>query len=125
MAEEVKIKRDEKGRFLIGTQAPNPHPKGAPRGKRFSIDAKIREVWETDPAGFDLWVKQYMRDPANSKAIHDHMDGKAKQSIEHGGDVSLPFTINVSKYEDDEPERKQINAKPKELTEGGAEAEEN
>jgi len=74
------------------------NPKGRPKGS-ISVNDEIRRMFKEDPELWGRWVKQYVGDPANWKHIHDHLDGKAPQSIEHSGEAALPFNIFVSKYE--------------------------
>lgn len=91
-----EIKRDEHGKLLPGQESLNPA--GRPKGS-VSINDRIRQIFLDDPEAFNMWVKNYMQDPSNAKHIHDQMEGKPKQSIEHAGDAKLPFVINVTKYD--------------------------
>ena len=118
--EQVTTGRDDKGRFLPGTI---PNPTGRPKGSISPI-TRVREIFKEDPEGYELWVKSYIKDPANQKHIIEMLEGKPKQQVEHGGEAVLPFIINVGKYEKPGQERKQVSS-PKELAEGGETAEAN
>ena len=112
--------RDENNRFLPGyVQNPGGRGKG-----NISPMTRVREIFKEDPEGYELWIREYIKDPAHKKHIVEMLEGKPKQQIEHAGDAVMPFVINVSKYKEDKPERKQVT-NLKEITQGPETAEAN
>jgi hypothetical protein len=87
------LKRDKKGRLVKGTP-PGP---GRPIGS-VSIITRIKQKFEQDPAMFEEWVTNLLKNPANQKAVMEQIDGKPIQPI--AGVEGAPIVIQVTKYND-------------------------
>jgi len=88
------IKRDKNGRIVEGSVSLNPE--GRPVGS-VSIIGKIRKIFEEDPEHFKEYVGNILKDPKLRHAVMEQLDGKPKQAIDLGGELNLPFTINIIK----------------------------
>lgn len=105
-----KADRDEKGRFLPGKSG---FPQGRPKGSnRPSVIKRVMEIFEEDPEGFEIFVREYIKDRSNSRHIAEMIDGKPKQSLEHTGEASLPFMINITRYTPPQEDTEKVGELP-------------
>ena len=94
---EQNADRDKDGHFLPGHGVKSP---GRPKGS-VSIRDRIRQMLEDDPNEFENLCRYYMQDPKMRDLLWKMLEGMPKQATEHTGELNLPFTINIIKYEPD------------------------
>lgn len=91
--------RDEKGRFISGVSG---NPNGKPEGTislLADVKRKLRAMKEKDPKEYNELINYYWRDVKMRDLLIKMVDGLPKQSIEHSGEVGLPYTIKIVKDE--------------------------
>ena len=68
---------------------------GRPKGS-ISIVSRLKEIFEEDPAKFESYCEDILKDPKMKRDVMDQIDGRPRQAVEVSGG-SLPFIIQIIK----------------------------
>lgn len=82
----LRIKTDEKGRFMEGT-APGP---GRPKGS-ISIKDKVRQYLDSHPEEVEEIVEHFVK--KNRELMWQMLEGRPPQKLEQEGEISLKHYV--------------------------------